>query len=426
LMHSLLFYQQVQHIYYQQDLVMKKIKEIFSNRNFICLFFGRTISKGGTILYSIVAVLYVYNVTHSGWSVGKLEIISFLPAILLGMIGGTIADYYSRKKILITSNLVLATLFIILSLSKTIIAVYVISFLVGFTANFSAPASSAILPQIIKKRLIVQANSIFEIAWQSMRLVIPALGSFLFTWIGFTNACLLNAVSYLLCAGLIWQLKTNFKLIAGGKRQSLISKFSEFFRTLKHKRIIVNIILLLCVFRLGTGAIVALIVVFLKETLNARDSAVGIVMSVIAGGTLVGGIIAPLFEDKLKQPKPIQLSLVIFVLSLSAIIITQDLIITYFMFGFIGIGNAYFNIGLNTFFQQNFEQKILGRIYGFMEAAMMLSQIISVGIGGLLCEYIGINNVYLLGILLIGTAAILSVVLLKPMNILIHQRTSAS
>jgi len=139
-------------------------------------------------------------------------------------------------------------------------------------------------------------------------------------------------------------------------------------------------------------------------------------MSVIAGGTLIGGVIAPLFEEKLKQPKPIQLSLVIFAFSLLIMVITGNLITTYIMFVFVGIGNAYFSIGLNSFFQQNFDSKILGRIFGVTEAVMNLCQVISIGIGGLLSDQIGINGVYYMGILLIFMTAVLSIILLKPIK----------
>jgi|GEM_PF-7058266 len=402
---------------------MQKLKAVFLNRNFVNLFLGRTLSSTGSIIYSIIAVLYVYNITRSGWSVGKLGMFSFLPAIILGMIGGVVADSYNRKNIIIISNVILAALFAILSLFPTIMAVYIISFFVGFVASFSAPASSAILPQIVDKRLIVQANSVFEVVLHGIRLVIPALGGFLFTWIGFSNACTVNAVSYLCCALFIIQLHGDFAPTGGRQMRAFKQKFGEFLQVLKHEKSLLNIMLLLSMFRLGSGALVALIVVFLKETIGAGDSAVGIVMSVIAGGTLVGGVIAPLFEERLKQPKPIQLSLVIFAFSLLIMVITRDLITTYLMFVFVGIGNAYFSIGLNSFFQQNFDPKILGRIFGVVEAIMNLCQVISIGIGGLLSDLIGINNVYLLGVLLISIAAGMSIILLKPVHVVSTQDT---
>ena len=402
---------------------MQKLKAVFSNRNFVYLFLGRTLSSTGSIIYSIIAVLYVYNITRSGWSVGKLEVFSFLPAIILGMIGGVVADSYNRKNIIIISNLILAALFAILSLFPTIMAVYIISFFVGFVASFSAPASSAILPQIVDKRLIVQANSVFEVVLHGIRLVIPALGGFLFIWIGFSNACTLNAVSYLCCALFIIQLKGDFASTGGRKMRAFKQKFGEFLHVLKREKSLLNIMLLLSMFRLGSGALVALIVVFLKETLGAGDSALGIVMSVIAGGTLIGGITAPLLEDRLKQPRLIQVSLIIFAFSLLIMVTTGNLITTYIMFVFVGIGNAYFSIGLNSFFQQNFDSKILGRIFGVVEAVMNLCHVISIGIGGLLSDLIGINNVYLLGVLLISIAAGMSIFLLKPVHAVSTQDT---
>lgn len=392
-------------------------KEILRNNNFVLLFLGKVISMTGSLVYSIVSILYIYQISQSGWSVGKLEIFSYLPAIILGMLGGAFADIYNRKLILVYTDLTLGFLFVLLSQFATVNAVYIVTFFIGFVTSFSGPALQSILPQVVEKRLILKVNSIFEVALQAMRVLIPALGGFLFTWIGFKNVCIVNAVSYFCCAFFVLKMKGDFRVSEVKSKKELGLKFKELYHYLIINRPCLFLILILSLHFLGTGAWVALIAVFLKKTLFAADSTFGIVMSIIAVGSLVGGFIAPLLEKKLPQPRPIQLSLFLFSIAMLTMITLKSLAVTYAMFVLIGIGNAYFSIGLNSYFQQNLESSILGRMFGAVNTVAMLINVISMGIGGLLSDRIGIENVYIGGAILVSLAAILSLVLLKPKNI---------
>lgn len=389
-------------------------REILRNNNFVLLFLGKVISMAGSLVYSIVSILYVYQVSQSGWSVGKLEIFSYLPAIILGMLGGAFADIYNRKLILVYTDLILGFLFVLLSQFATVNAVYIVTFFIGFITSFSGPALQSILPQVVEKRLILKANSIFEVVLQAMRVLIPALGGFVFIWIGFKNVCIVNALSYFCCAFFVLKMRGDIRVSEVRRKKELGVKFKELYNYLKINKPCLYLIVILSLHYLGTGAWVALIAVFLKRTLFAADSAFGIVMSITAVGSLGGGFLAPLFEKRMPQPRPIQLSLFLFSIAMLTMITLKSLPVTYAMFFLIGIGNAYFSIGLNSYFQQNLESNILGRMFGAVNTVTMLVNVISMGIGGLLSDRIGIENVYIGGAILVSFAALLSFALLKP------------
>jgi predicted MFS family arabinose efflux permease len=209
-------------------------------------------------------------------------------------------------------------------------------------------------------------------------------------------------------------MKGDFRVSEVKSRREIGMKFKELYVFMKTNKPCFYLVVILSLHYLGTGAWVALIAVFLKRTLFAADSAFGIVMSIIAVGSLAGGFLAPLSEKKMPQPRPIQLSLFLFSVAMLAMITLKTLPITYAMFVLIGIGNAYFSIGLNSYFQQNLESSILGRVFGAVNTITMLINVISMGIGGLLSDRIGIENVYIAGAICVSIAAILSFVLLKP------------
>src|SRR5579875_3964632 len=71
-----------------------------SNRNYRYYFAGQSLSLIGTWMQSITQSWLVYSWTHSGFQVGLLVALQTLPILLLGPVGGTIADRYGKYRIL--------------------------------------------------------------------------------------------------------------------------------------------------------------------------------------------------------------------------------------------------------------------------------------------------------------------------------------
>ena len=62
-------------------------------------------SQVGDWLYNTALLSYVYVATGSAWWVGAATIFRLLPYVLLGPVGGSIADRYRRRTVLISGDL---------------------------------------------------------------------------------------------------------------------------------------------------------------------------------------------------------------------------------------------------------------------------------------------------------------------------------
>jgi len=76
------------------------------NRNFLIQWQGQTISRLGSQVFAISMLLWIQQTTGSATIMGLLYMLAAIPGIILGPIGGTFADRYSRKKIIVFSNLI--------------------------------------------------------------------------------------------------------------------------------------------------------------------------------------------------------------------------------------------------------------------------------------------------------------------------------
>src|SRR5215510_15859734 len=72
-------------------------------------------SEIGNWLYNAALLAYVYSATHSAGWVGAATICRLLPYVLLGPIGGTIADRYDRRTVLLAGDLIRLALMLVLA-----------------------------------------------------------------------------------------------------------------------------------------------------------------------------------------------------------------------------------------------------------------------------------------------------------------------
>lgn len=151
----------------------------------------------------------LYARTRSALILGFLGLVQFLPVFLLALPAGQVADIFDRKRVLLTTQLLLAVWGIAMAAdshylggeghSRLFAAIALaILFLNGVTLTFARPSRSSILPHIVPQHLFSNAvtwnSTLFEVASMSG----PALGGFIIHY-GATWAYLLNAVLLVIC-----------------------------------------------------------------------------------------------------------------------------------------------------------------------------------------------------------------------------------
>src|SRR4028119_1923222 len=132
---------------------MSNPKKLF-NKNFALLWQGQLISQIGAQAFSIAALFWTKNQTNSATLVGVLLMLSVLPQILLSPVGGTFADRYSRKKIIVACDLVnsffMTALALIFFFNRSndllFIALLIASLVISSVKSFFNPAATAAIP----------------------------------------------------------------------------------------------------------------------------------------------------------------------------------------------------------------------------------------------------------------------------------------
>ncbi|MEC4852111.1 MAG: MFS transporter, partial [Jaaginema sp. PMC 1079.18] len=168
---------------------------VLKNRRFLLLWCGQIFSQLADKVYLVLMIALIAsrfqaaNQSISGW-VSAVMIAFTIPAVLFGSLAGVYVDRWSKKAVLVISNLIrgvlvlLLPLFLWLSRNDTPFlnlpigfwVLLIVTFLVSTLTQFFAPAEQAAIPLIVKRRNLLPANSLYTTTMMALLIVGFAVG----------------------------------------------------------------------------------------------------------------------------------------------------------------------------------------------------------------------------------------------------------
>ena len=187
----------------------------FLTRNFVLLWHGQLVSHLGNQAFLIATTFYVLEVTGSATLVAGAMMAATLPLVIVGPIGGTVADRHSRRSILVradflraiaTGGLALALLSQPDATPRHIVLIIAVAAFNGIMSALFAPAFQALVPDLVPNDRLATANSINQMSTQTSTLVGQALGGVLYVAWGPAVLLLLDAVTFAYAGIATWFL----------------------------------------------------------------------------------------------------------------------------------------------------------------------------------------------------------------------------
>jgi MFS family permease len=137
---------------------------IFKNKNFFLLWGAQALTQVGVRLFDFVLAIQIFKVTGSNASVSYLIVAYALPALVFSAIAGVLVDRWNKKGTLILVNLVRALIVLgFIFIVKTFWIILVFAFLLSLVTQFFIPIEGSIIPQIVKRKNLLTANSLFTL-----------------------------------------------------------------------------------------------------------------------------------------------------------------------------------------------------------------------------------------------------------------------
>ena len=173
--------------------------------------FGYSLSFTGTQLTQFAVPLQVYAITKSSFYVGLVGLVVVVPLVVMGLIGGAIADAVDRRRLTLLTSSVLLLLSTLLAVQAAfgmhrLSLLYVIAGLQGAFSAVDSSARGAILPRLVRRELLPAANALGQLGFQTGLSAGPLLGGLLVSTLGFAWAYGLDALSFVAVLYAIWRL----------------------------------------------------------------------------------------------------------------------------------------------------------------------------------------------------------------------------
>jgi MFS family permease len=183
---------------------------LITDRNFGPYFVGNASSASGTWFQNLAASLYVYRHTHhSPFLLGVLQFATFIPVLVLAPWAGSAADRFDRRHLVLGTQVVATGLSALLAAlawtgHASVAVVITVSLGLGVVSAFSAPASQALIADLVPRSEIGSAVALNSMTYNLARAVGPALAAVSVRHLGIPASFAINSGSYLvLVAGVL-------------------------------------------------------------------------------------------------------------------------------------------------------------------------------------------------------------------------------
>jgi MFS family permease len=185
------------------------VRLVRGNSNFRRLWLAQIVSENGDWFYTLAIYSLLLDLTGRASSVALALVLQVLPHTLLGPLAGTFNDRFSRRKVMIVSDLLRVVIVACMLLVRTRSSVWVIYPLLFFETvmvAFFEPARNAVIPNVVAEDDVIVANTLSSATWSFDLAIGSVLGGIVAAWLGRDAVFVLNSLSFLISALLIGRM----------------------------------------------------------------------------------------------------------------------------------------------------------------------------------------------------------------------------
>ena len=270
-----------------------------NNPTFRRLWMGLAVSMMGEWFSTVALFVLIYTLTGSELGIGLLFVIRMFSMAFPQIFTGMLADRFSRKKIMIWSNLLSAIAVLSLLLvndENDVWLIYAISALLMALHAVFIPAESASIPNVTKENELLTANALNSATWSAALCLGASIGGFVVSAFGVEAAFLINALCFALGA-LMYSTITipqePFQPKPGGIWTNTVGNIVEGFQIIISKPHVSRIITAKALWAIFGGGLVYMLVLIGDEiAFGDLAAGIGILFAARGLGTGLGPIFA--------------------------------------------------------------------------------------------------------------------------------------
>ena len=417
---------------------------VFRNRPFLLLWLSQLATQvgGNMVLYGLTVL--VRDLTSSNSAVSILILTFLVPAVVFSALAGVYVDRFDRRKVLVTTNLVRAALFVALALlDANIVAVFALNIAVSIATTFFAPAELSMIPIVVPASQLTTANGVFTLTLNAAFAIgFTVLGPLVVTIANPTVLVVFVAALYLVAAVFCWTLPPAppGTMPHGGALHeaeeaagSFVEQFREGIAYVRAHPIVRWALLYLGIAASIVGILGVLGPAFAEDVLGLRTKDFVIVVLPLGVGVVVGVVAVNVVQSLVSRRRLIEAGMLVLGASLAAITIAGPIaqfvrdvddavpgpdlsayisvLTVVVVIAFIaGIGYAFTAIPAQTELQSEIPQAVRGRVFGILNMLVSVGSLLPIVLVGPISDAVGTMPVVLVAAGVIFLVGIVSLV----------------
>ena len=344
------------------------------------------------ISLAAVPILAVLALGAGPGEIGLLATAQTLPFLLTAIPLGLLADRWSRKRLMMASELLralalVALLVAALSGQLTITLLAILGFLGAIgTVGFSVTAP-ALVPSLVNREDLAKANGRLELARSTAFAAGPALAGALVSWAGASSAFVLAAMLSVSAVLLLTGLPDPARVPASARHPLL--ELKDGARLVWYSPLLRPILLTAIAWNIAWFVLQAAYVPYAVRSLGLSATQVGFTLAIYGAGMMLGALIAPHVVAAMPFGRAIQVGPAVSVLAAAVMVGTlwwpTGLMagLSFFLFG---VGPIIWTITSITLRQTVTPVAMLGRVSALFLTVNMGARPVGAALGGVVGE----------------------------------------
>jgi MFS family permease len=369
--------------------------------NLFLLLQGQFVSVMGDMIYEIALGFWVLAFTGSTALMGTLMATALLPGVLLAPFAGVVVDRTNRKKLMIIMDIVRGIAIILVAAAALLgflelWMVFLAGIILGIGGAFFGPAAMSVLPLMVPKDKITNANSLFGVANTGADILGNSLGGILYVIVGAPLMFLINGVSFLISGISIGFAKIPKNRASKITSENFVSDLKESLKFVWKLKGLLYILLIFSIFSFLVHIAVVLLIPLFQFTPGLGAAKYGIALASFTAGVFLGMIVlSALNVHPTKRASLMLASLTVSNFCLILFALTTEFYLMAVLLLIAGLAESVVNVFILSSIQSIVPDNMMGKVMGLVGTLTMALTPLAMVTGGVIAEIFSIRTIFL-------------------------------
>ncbi|MDD7942723.1 MFS transporter [Actinomycetospora lutea] len=395
-------------------------------RNYRLFASGQVVSLVGTWMQRVAQDWLVLELSGgSPVALGVAAALQFGPTLLLSLWGGSIADRYDKRRLLMGLQVAMGACALLLGLLDvtglvTLAQVYVLCVLLGCFSALDGPVRQSFAGEMVGSGALANAVALNSMTFNTARVLGPAVGGLLIAGVGTGWVFLINAVTFVaVLVGLQRMRPADMFTYARAPRERGAVR-AGLREVRRHPDVVLLLVLVFFVSTLGINFFVTLAIVA-RNVFGRGAESYGLLTSALAVGCLLGA-----FTAARRVGRPRLRTVVVAAVVFGACEVAAGLMPSYPLVALLlvptGAAQLLFTSAANAAVQLGVDEQVRGRVMGLWMVVLLGGTPVGGPALGWLAEELGGRAPLVLG----GAASVVAAVVVAAVWLVLQRRRRQS